>query len=307
MTVSNLSPASQAFLAGVNTVEQQITTATQQVTSGLKISTPADDPSQIDDLLQLRADQQLNSQIGNNLALANSLASAADSSLGGAIQVVNTAIQIATQAANSLTASNTDSSLALEVQGLLAQMVNYSQTQVQGQYIFSGDQPNSPYYQLDPSAPTGVDQLLTTAATQQIQDPAGGTFAVSQTAQTIFGPQNPDGTPASNNVFAALNNLNNALLSNSASGAQAALDQLQQASSHLNQMQSFYGGVEERIQAATTFSNSRNTQLQTEVGGIQDADVAGDAMLLAQANTQLQAAFSAESQTPKSTLFNYLS
>jgi hypothetical protein len=30
-------------------------------------------------------------------------------------------------------------------------------------------------------------------------------------------------------------------------------------------------------------------------------------MLLAQANTQLQAAFQAEAQAPKSTLFNYLS
>ena len=67
MTISNLSPAAQAFLTGVNAVEQQITTATQQITSGLKIGAPADDPAQIDDLLQLRADQQLNTQIGSNL------------------------------------------------------------------------------------------------------------------------------------------------------------------------------------------------------------------------------------------------
>jgi flagellar hook-associated protein 3 FlgL len=307
MTISNLSPADQAFLAGVNTVEQQITTATQQITSGLKISAPSDDPAQIDDLLQLRADEQLNTQIGSNLTMANSVASAADSAIGGAIQVVDTAIQIATQAANSLTGENTDSSLALQVQGLLSQMVNYSQTQVQGQYIFSGDQPDSPYYQLDLAAPQGVDQLLTTGATQQIQDPAGGSFAVSQTAQTIFGDQNADGTPAADNVFAALNNLNNALQSNSTAGVQSALQDLQQASTHLNDMQSFYGVVEDRIQAATTYSSSRDTELETQVGSIQDADVTSDAMLLSQANTQLQAAFQAEAQIPKSTLFNYLS
>ncbi|MGA2273545.1 MAG: flagellin [Bryobacteraceae bacterium] len=306
MTISNLSPAGQAFLVGVNAVEQQITTATQQITSGLKISAPADDPAQIDDLLQLQADQQLNTQIGSNLTMANSIASAADSAIGGAIQVIDSAIQIATQAANSLT-EDTDSSLALQVQGLLSQMVNYSQTQVQGQYIFSGDQPESPYYQLDLAAPQGVDQLLTTAATQQIQDPAGGSFAVSQTAQTIFGDQNADGTPAADNAFAALNNLNNALQSNSTAGVQSALDDLQQASTHLNEMQSFYGVVEDRIQSATTYSTSRDTALQTQIGNIQDADVTSDAMLLSQANTQLQAAFQAEAQTPKSTLFNYLS
>jgi flagellar hook-associated protein 3 FlgL len=307
MTISNLSPADQAFLAGVNTVEQQITAATQHITSGLKVSTAADDPAQIDDLLQLRADQQLDKQVASNLTMANSVASAADTAIGGAVQVVDTAIQIATQAANSLTGENTDSSLALQVQGLLSQMVNYSQTQVQGQYIFSGDQPESPYYQLDLAAPQGVDQLLTAGATQQIQDPAGGSFAVSQTAQTIFGNQNADGTPAGDNVFAALNNLNNALQSSSIAGVKSALNNLQQASTRLNDMQSFYGVVEDRIQAATTYSSSRDTELETQVGSIQDADVTSDAMLLSQANTQLQAAFQAEAQIPKSTLFNYLS
>ena len=307
MTISNLSPADQAFLAGVNTVEQQITAATQHITSGLKVSTAADDPAQIDDLLQLRADQQLDKQVASNLTMANSVASAADTAIGGAVQVVDTAIQIATQAANSLTGENTDSSLALQVQGLLSQMVNYSQTQVQGQYIFSGDQPESPYYQLDLAAPQGVDQLLTAGATQQIQDPAGGSFAVSQTAQTIFGNQNADGTPAGDNVFAALNNLNNALQSNSTAGVKSALNNLQQASTRLNDMQSFYGVVEDRIQSATTYSSSRDTELETQVGSIQNADVTSDAMLLSQANTQLQAAFQAEAQIPKSTLFNYLS
>jgi flagellar hook-associated protein 3 FlgL len=307
MTISNLSPSAQSFLAGVNAVEQQISTATQQITSGLKISAPADDPAQIDDLLQLRADQQLNTQIGSNLTMANSVASAADSAIGGAIQVIDSAIQIATQAANSLTGENTDSSLALQVQGMLSQMVNYSQTQVQGQYIFSGDQPESPYYQLDLAAPQGVDQLLTTGATQQIQDPAGGSFAGSQTAQTIFGGQNANGTPAADNVFAALNNLNTALQSNSTAGVESALNDLQQASTHLNDMQSFYGVVEDRIQSATTYSSSRDTELQTQVGSIQDADVTSNIASLAQANTQLQAAFQAEAQAPKSTLFNYLS
>ena len=72
-------------------------------------------------------------------------------------------------------------------------------------------------------------------------------------------------------------------------------------------MQSFYGVVENRIQTATSYSSSRDTQLQTEIGSVQDADVTSDAMLLSQANTRLQAAFSAESEAPKSTLFNYLS
>ena len=235
------------------------------------------------------------------------MASAADSAIGGAIQVVDAAIQIATQASNTLTTVNTNSSLAQQVQGLLSQMVNYSRTQVQGQYIFSGDQPESPYYQLNLASPQGVDQLLTVAATQQIQDPAGGSFASAQTAQTIFGAQHPDGTPAAGNVFAALSNLRSALLGNDTAGITTALGDLQSSAAHLNDMQSFYGEVENRVQSAAGYAATRDTQLQVQMSDIQDADVTSDAMLLSQANTQLQAAFAAQSQAPKSTLFNYLS
>jgi flagellar hook-associated protein 3 FlgL len=301
-----VNPGAQSFLDGVNQIEQQITTATQQISSGLKIGVASDDPAQIDDLLQLRSDQQINTQIGSNLTMATSIASAADSALGGSIQVMDTAIQLGTEAASSLTGTNTDASIAVEVQGLMAQMVDYSQTQVQGQYIFSGDQPDSPSYQLDLAAPKGVDQLLTTTATQQIQDPAGGSFAVSQTAQTIFDAQNADGTPAADNVFASLQNLNLALQSNSTAGVQSAVNDLQQASTKLNSMQSFYGVVEDRLQTATTYASSHDAQLTTEIGSIQDADVTSDAMVLSQANSQLQAAFQAESEMPKSSLFNYL-
>lgn len=306
MTINNLSPAGQSFVNGVNQIEQRLSTITQEISSGLKITTAADNPAQVDDLLQLRADQQLNTQIGSNLTVANSIASAADTAIGGSIQLINTAIQVGTQAANSLTGKGTDASLAAEVQGMLAQMVNYSQSQVQGQYIFSGDQPGSPYYRLNTAAAKGVDQLLTATATQQIQDPAGGSFAASKTAQTIFDNQNADGTPAADNAFAALNNLNLALQAGNTTGIQSALANLQAASIHLSSAQSFYGVVENRIQNATSYSTSRDTQLQTQIGAIQDTDVVSDAMMMAQSNTQLQAAFAAQSQAPKSTLFNYL-
>jgi flagellar hook-associated protein 3 FlgL len=306
MTISNLSPAGQAFINGVNQIQQQITTATEQISSGLKIATASDDPAQINDLLQLRTDQQLNTQIASNLTMATSMASAADTAIGGSIDLVNTAIQVGTEAANSLTGKDTDASLAVEVQGMLAQMVNYSQSQVQGQYIFSGDQSGSPSYRLNTAAAKGVDQLLTTTATERTQDPAGGSFVASQTAQSIFDDQNADGTPATGNAFAALNNLNLALQAGSTSGVQSALANLQAASSHLSAAQSFYGVVENRLQNATTYSSTRDTQLQTQIGAIQDADTVTDAMVLTQSNTQIQAAFAAESELPKSTLFNYL-
>jgi flagellar hook-associated protein 3 FlgL len=151
-----------------------------------------------------------------------------------------------------------------------------------------------------------VTQLSSASATRQVEDPAGGSFAVSKTAQEIFGDTNSDGTPATDNVFAALNSLRVALLNNDQTGITNAITSLQAASTHLDNMQAFYGTVENRIQDATSFATKYSTQLQTEISDKEDADVPSAALELTQSNTQLQAAFQMEGKMPTDSLFNYL-
>jgi flagellar hook-associated protein 3 FlgL len=185
-------------------------------------------------------------------------------------------------------------------------MVNISQTQVNGRYIFSGDADQSPAYQLNLTSANGVDQLSNAASTRQIQNPEGGTFSASMTAQQIFSAQNADGTPAGSNVFAALNNLRVALLNNDQAGITAAQGEIQQASTQLNTAQSFYGNVENNITNATSYGTTYGTQLTVQIGGIQDADATSAALALTESNTQLQAAFESQGKMPTSSLFDYL-
>jgi flagellar hook-associated protein 3 FlgL len=314
--ISNLTPSSELFLANLNRVEQQLTTADTEMSSGKKLNVASDSPGDVEAVLELRTDQAQNQQIESNLTMANTDANAADSALASASSLLDTAIQLATEGANSTQTADTRLSIAQQVQGIMEQMVAYSQTQVQGRYIFSGDQDQSPTYQLDLSAPNGppdangaangVDQLSDAPATQRVQDPAGGSFADAETAQQIFDDSNSDGSPAADNVFAALNGLLTALQNNDQPGTAAALTNLQQAASHVDNAEAFYGTVEDRIQEATTFAGSYDTQLTTEIGTKQDADIAEVAMESTQASTQLQAAMQMQGQMPKSTLFDYL-
>jgi len=184
-------------------------------------------------------------------------------------------------------------------------MVSLSQTQVQGRYIFSGDDPGSPTYQLDLSAASGsaaingVDQLSSAASTREIQNPQGGTFKASETASQIF-----DAPGAS--VFAALNSLRVALTNNNQNAIQNSISALQAATTQLNNADAFYGNVENQIDNANTFASSYDTQLQTEISNIQDADIAQGALQITRGNTQLQAALEAEGKMPTQSLFNYL-
>jgi len=304
--ISNLDPEAALFLADVNRIQQRISDASSQVSSGKKINVASDAPDQIDSLLQLRADEASNTQSQSNLTLAQTDANSADTALGASILLMDRAVTLATQGATATSDATSRADMAQEVESLQEQMVAYSQTQVTGRYIFSGDLDGNPSYALDLNAPTGVDQLSNAATTSQIQNPAGGSFPASKTAQEIFDDQNPDGTPAADNVFAALNTLRTALLNNDSDAIGGSLTNLQQASDHLNSMEAFYGTVEDRIQDATNFSGSYDTQLQTEISQTQDADVTAAATELTQGNTQLQAAYQARAQMPHTSLFQFL-
>jgi len=304
--LSNLNPAAETFLTNIERVQRSVDEASRQVSSGLRVNTASDAPDEVDTILQLRTDTTRNTQIQANLALAQTDAESADGALNSATQLLDRARALGAQGATFTQDATGRQSLAGEVEGLLEQMVSISRTAVQGRYIFSGDDANTPPYQLDLTSATGVDRLTTAVSTRRLEDPAGGSFAVAKTAGDIFDTRNADDTPAAGNVFAALNSLRTALLNNDPAGIDAATAAIQTASDHLNISQGFYGSVLNRIQDATNYGQSYDVRLKTELSQKVDADVTAAAMTLTQGNTQLQAAFQMQARVPHTSLFDFL-
>lgn len=305
--ITNLDPQSASFVLNVNRIENSIAQASNQVSSGLQITQPSDAPDQIGTLLQLRANQLHNTQIQSNLSVAEADAQAADNALSSSIELMDKATSLATEGATATSTATTNASLAQQVQSILQQMVSNSQTNVEGRFIFSGDQDDTPQYTWDPTQANPVVSVQTSSSTRLIENPAGGTFAASLTAQQIFGDQDPaTGDPATDNVFNALTTLVTALQNNDSTGIANAIPLLQAASTHLDTMQAFYGNVEDNLQNASNYASQYNVQLETQIGNIQDADITTAATELAQGNTQLQAAMEMEGQLPRNTLFSYL-
>jgi flagellar hook-associated protein 3 FlgL len=302
----NVSPSAQLFLADISEVQSQINTAEKQLSSGLKISQPSDSPEQLEALMRIRADLDRNTQVANNLSVVQSETDPAEKALETATQLMDRAVTLASQGANSTQTAATRQAIAQEVTDILQQMVGLSQTQVLGRYVFSGDQSSLASYQLDLTAPNGVDRLLTPTATRQVVDAAGVSFTVAKTAQDIFDHRNPDDSLASDNVFASLNGLIVALQNNDQAGIAASINSIHTASDYLNSQLSFYGSVQGRIQDAQTYSSNYQVQLQTQLSQVQDADVTQAAIQLAQSTTQLNAAMSAEANRPRTSLFDFL-
>ena len=304
--IPSLTAANSQFVASVDNLQSQLSNTQNQLSTGLRVNQASDAPQELGDIFQARSDLSSVNQVAQNLTNAQAVVNAGDSSVQSAVQLLQNALSLGAEGATSTATATQQATLASQVGGLLAQMVGLSQTQVNGVYIFSGDQPGSAPYQLDPTSPTGVKQLVNAPATQQIADPTGVTFPVSMTAQQLFDARDASNNPTPQNVFAALNGLQQALQSGNTANITTALDNVHAASDYLNQQLGFYGTTQNRITSAIDLANKFQLQDQTQLSNLQDANVTALALQLTQLTTSLNAAMAAQAKRPHSTLFDYL-
>src|SRR5580658_10313656 len=141
--IPSLTPATNQFLNNLSSLQSLITTTTEQMTSGYRINQPSDAPDQISPLLQLMANLNYNQTVVGNLSNVQATVSSADQAVSSGIQLLQQATSLGAQGASTTTSAATRAQLAQQVESIQQQMVSLADTQVSGQYIFSGDQAGS--------------------------------------------------------------------------------------------------------------------------------------------------------------------
>ena len=305
--ISGLSPSNEQFLASLNILQSNLSQADELLSSGLRVNQASDAPQSIQDIFQTRAELGQANQSAQNLTTIQGQVQAADTAVQGAIQLLNQAVSLGTEGASSTASLPTQQTLATQIQGLEAQLVAISRTEVGGVYVFSGDASGSPPYQVDASSATGVDRLVTPQqSTLQVAGPTGVTFQVSMTAQDLFDQRDSNDNPTANNAFAALNSLAQALESGNTANITQAVNAVQTASNYVNDQTGFYGAAENNVSSALDLAQKFQTQDQTQLTGLVDANTATLAVEVTQASTALDAAISAQAHKPTTTLFDFL-
>jgi flagellar hook-associated protein 3 FlgL len=299
--ISSLDSSAQSFLSGVNQIQQRAQHAQRELTTGLKINTVSDAPDQIAILWQTRSSLDQVQQINANLGRVKTEVDTAQGVLQSAVTLVERAQSLGTQGANGTTTAQTRQDLANELGSILQQLVASANTTVEGRYIFSGNSDQQAPYSIDLTQNTPISGYQGSSATRQVQGPDGSLFSVGQTAQQIF-----DSSNAQQSVFVSINNLREALLNNDAAGTVSSVGDVKTAGAYLNQQLAFYGTVQNRVASGLDFGQNYQTQLQTQLGGIQDADETQAITELTQAQTQLQAALVSRAQLPQKSLFDFL-
>jgi flagellar hook-associated protein 3 FlgL len=305
--ISTLSASNQQFLSGINQLQAQLTKVQAEISSGLKVTQASDAPDQVSPILQLHANIQRNQQIQSSLTQAQGEVTTADQALASGITLLDQVQSLATQGLGLSQTADTRTTLGQQIEDWMKQMVSLSQTAVNGKYIFSGDNDQSPSYQFNPNANTGVDRLQVSTATRQVEDAAGGAFTIALSANQIFDARDSSDNPTSGNVFTAMNAVRTALLSNDTTKLQSALSDVRSASTYLNQQQAFYGSVETRVSTALDQSSATDVAYRQDLSSRQDADETTAILEMQQYTTNLQAAMASEAKMPHSTLFDLMS
>ena len=140
----------------IQTSDQSLQTALQQVSTGLRVSVPSDDPAASAALVQLQAQSANIDQYETNTDSALSQAQDADSVVTSVVSLLNRAITLGTEGASGTSSVANRQSISAEVQGLLANVVSLANTTFQGASLFAGTVSGKAAFTADATSATGL-------------------------------------------------------------------------------------------------------------------------------------------------------
>ena len=277
---------------------RNLQTALQQVSTGLRVSTPSDDPAASAALAQLQAQGSNVDQYTTNAESVLSQAQSADSVVSSVVSLLNQAITLGTEGANGTTSATDRQSIAADVQGLLSNVVSLANTTYQGISLFGGTVSGKAAFTTDSSSATGY-KYNGNSGVNSVQ--IGDTLSVQANipGNTLF-------TNSSANVMGALSNLATALTSGSSADVGTATTAITTALNYVTQQHVVYGNTINQITAQESYLAQDTVTISSRENSLVGIDTATAAENLSQAETSNTAVLEASAKVLQNSLLNYL-
>lgn len=292
---------SSYFLENLRWINTRMQRAQREVASGKRMVTASDDPDSVSTLLEARASLARLDQVQKNLGRVKSEVDGAESSLQGAVKLFDRVRTLGMTGASGTQTALTREGLAGEIGSILDRMIGLANTEVDGRYIFSGNNDQSAAYSLDMNVTPPWSAYQGTAAAREVEHPTGVRFEVAMDAQEIFDNPDPDLS-----VFQSLENLRQALLANDDAAIEDALGPMGAISGHLNSALTFYGNVQSQVGEALDTASSLTLRINSEIASTEDADVTEAIVTLQQLRFTQEAALKVRAEMPRQSLFDVL-
>lgn len=284
------------ILDALNRTQQQQQTSLLELSTGLRVNKPSDDPAAAAMLLLNRSEtRQINSFVHNLTNLSGQLQTA-DAALNAVTLSLQRALTLGVEAANGTLSSADRASIATEIQGIAKQVLGAANTTFQGQFLFAGTVTQTPPFVSDATVPSGV-RYDGNGGVNSIQAGEGLSLQTNLPGSAIF-------TAAGKDVFQALTDLTAAIQSDS--GIDTAVSSLRASFDYVSAQRVFYGNAIQQISEQTAWLNQVNLQLASQENAVGGADLAKTTSDLVTAETARAATMQAASRIMGSSLFDFL-
>ncbi len=287
-----------AVINDIQQSDQSLQTALQQVSTGLKVNLPSDDPAASAALLQLQSQSSDLDRYTTNAESALSQAQSGDSVLSFVVSLLNQAITLGTEGANSTSSATNRASIATDVQGLLSNVVSLANTTFQGASIFAGTVSGQSAFTADANSATGYTYNGNSSINTVN---VGGSLSVQATipGDTLF-------TNPSASVLGALSDLTKALTSGTSADIGTATASVTNALNYVTQQHVVYGNTINQLTSQETYLSQEQVTLTSRETSLVGIDTATAAENLSQAEISNSAIFAAAAKVIQNSLLNYL-
>jgi flagellar hook-associated protein 3 FlgL len=294
-----LNPSLNAsVLVDIQSSEDAVQTAFQQVSTGLRVNQASDDPSAASEYVQLQSQAATIDQYTANASSALSQAQSADSALTSVVSLLNQAITLGTEGANSTSSDSDRQSIATNIEGILSSVVGLANTTFQGSSLFGGTVSGTAAFTADSSSATGYTYNGNTGVNSIS---VGGSLSVQTNipGSTLF-------TNSSANVLGSLSSLASALKAGNSSDIAIATTNITSALKYVTAQHAVYGNTINQLTSQETYLSQEKVTLTSRESSLVGIDAATAAENLTQAETSNSSVLAAAAKVIQNSLLNYL-
>lgn len=273
----------------------------QQLTTGKRIARLGDDPTGAALVIDFKSSVQRNRQFVRMIGTARNRLEASETALGGVDNTLVRLLELSEQGLNGTTGAGGRAKLANEVDGLRSNLLAISNTEVEGKYLFSGTRTQTLPFSGPPAGPVtyagdsnsiNVDVAVGTPVTINLPGD-----------QVFFGT---GGQGSSTDVFKAVTDLRDGLLSNNLAQIQTAYTNLKGIQDHFSDMTTLLGGRQSALDQLQDNMEQFTMSLEAIQGTFEDLDYPSAITEFTKLETLQQASLSTLGRSSRQNLFDYL-
>ena len=268
--------------------------AQQQVTTGLRVVHPGDDPAAAGVMVTQGAAIQRLDTIDKTTSSASGEVQVADGAMQSVATLLQRAQQLAVQLGNDTYSASDRAGGAAEINGISSQIAQLMNTQVAGRYIFGGNVDNAPPF--DAAGNYSGD-----SAVRQIEVAPG----LLQNA-SVRADQTMKGVGGGVDVFATLSTLSTALAANDGPGIRAAVGGVSSSTDQVAAALTTTGAMLSAFDSAQQIGSVAKDSAQKVLSAQSEVDIFEATSNLALAQQSLQATLAVTAQSFSVSLLDYL-